>query len=256
MKKRYYIITGIVAYLGFLLVSIPAAPVLAQLQNYLPSVSIQGISGSLWQGSAVSITINRQHTLQNTNWQLNTWRLFTGEVNADINTHYQQEPISGTIGIRATGTVTAQNIRARMIAATVAELTQLPLAELAGTFALNIDQLVWQPQQVPRLNGILHWNNAAVTVAETAELGDLTINITENDAQPLHASISNNGGQIKLEGEANVDEDGVYSLQLNMLPNQSASSNLRSSLGLLAKPKSDGSYQLENTGNLKQFGLI
>jgi hypothetical protein len=100
------------------------------------------------------------------------------------------------------------------------------------------------------------WKNATVSVAETARLGDLRIDITESDTQTLHASISNKGGEIKLEGEANVSEDGAYSLQLNLLPSQGASSNIRSSLGMFAKPKPDGSYQLENNGNLKQFGLI
>lgn len=256
MKTRHYIISGISAYLFFLIITVPAAPVLALLQSYLPSVSIQGVSGGLWNGNAAAITINRQHTLNNTDWQLNGWRLFSGELSAQINTQYQQQPISGLVGVRPSGTITARDVSASMDAATLAQLAQLPIAELSGKVALQIAQLEWQQHKIPRLTGVVHWNRATVTVAETAELGDLVIDITENTTQPLHASIRNRGGQIKLEGEANVGEDGAYSLQLNMLPNQNASSNIRSSLGLIGKAQQNGSYQLDNNGNLKQFGLI
>ena len=256
MKKRYFIISGIIAYLVFLIISVPAAPVLSQIQRYLPEISIQGISGSLWNGSAAAITIDRQQTLNNTDWQFNGWRLFTGKISAHINTHYQQQVINGDFDIHPSGEITARNVNASIEAATLAQLARIPLAELSGSVSLKIDQFKWQQGQVPHAVGRLLWNNAAVTVSETARLGDIAIALTDDKKSPLHASIINRGGEIKLEGEANVSEDGTYSLKLNMLPNKSASSNVRSSLGMIAKPRPNGSYQLNDNGNLKSFGLI
>ena len=256
MKKRYYIISGIIAYLVFLVISVPAAPVLSQLQRYIPAMSIQGVSGSLWNGRAAEITINRQQTLNNTSWRLNGWPLFKGEVSAHISTHYQQQAVSGDFGLDPSGKITAHNVSASMEAATLAQLARLPLAELDGSVSLKIDQLEWQQGRVPRISGRLQWNNAAVSVSETAHLGDVSIALTENEKSPLQAIISNRGGEIKLEGTANVSEDGNYSLKLNMLPDKSASRNVRSSLGMFAKPGPGGSYQLNDNGNLKSFGLI
>jgi general secretion pathway protein N len=256
MKKRYFIISGIIAYLVFLIISVPAAPVLSQLQRYIPAVSIQGVSGSLWNGRAAAITINQQYTLDNTGWNFSGWRLFKGEVSAKINTHYQQQAVSGNFDIHPSGKITAHNVNASMEAATLAQLARIPLAELSGSISLKIDQLEWQPGQVPRASGRLQWNSAAVTVSETARLGDIVITLTENKRSPLQASISNRGGEIKLEGEANVSEDGNYSLKLNMLPDKNASRNVRSSLSMIAKPMPNGSFQLNNNGNLKTFGLI
>jgi len=256
MKPRYYIISGIIAYLVFLIVSIPAAPVMAQIQNHVPTISIQGVSGSLWNGSAAAITVNQQHTINNTHWQINGWRLFTGTLSAHIETRYQQQDFSGDFGIRPAGSVLAKDVSARLDAATLTQLAQIPLAKLSGTIAIQLDRLEWQPEQVPRITGSVDWNDAAVTVAEEARLGNLKINITQSDDQPVHATFSNTGGDIKLDGEANVSEDGAYTLDLNLVPSQGASENIRSSLGLFAKPKPNGSFQLENHGNLKQFGLI
>lgn len=256
MKKPYFIISGISAYLVFLIISMPAAPVLSQVHRYLPQISIQGISGSLWNGSVAAITINQQQTLNNTDWHLNGWHLFKGQISAHIKTHYQEQSISGDFDIHPSGKITAQNVSASMEAATLAQLARIPMAELNGSVSLNIDQLEWQQGQVPRASGRLLWNNAAVTVSETATLGDIIIAFTENKKSPLEASISNRGGDIKLEGEANVSEDGTYTVRLNMSPNRSASSNVRRSLGMIAKPGPGGSYQLNNNGNLKSFGLI
>lgn len=256
MKTRYFIISGIIAYLVFLIAFIPAAPALALVQNYVPTLGIQGISGSLWNGKAAAIIINRQHQLDNTHWQLNGWRLFLGELSLDISSHYQQQPLSGALSLKASGKISARDVKASLSAATLAQLAQIPLAELSGDISLQLEQLEWQAAAVPHATGIVRWHNAAVTVAETAQLGDVTITLSENDSSPLIAQLSNQGGQIKLEGGVNVSEDGVYKAQLTMLPNASANANIRNSLTMLGKAKPDGSYQLDNTGNLKQFGLM
>lgn len=256
MKKRYYIITGIIAYLAFLLATAPAAAVLSQVQKYLPSVTFAGVSGLIWSGNVASLTINRQHTLNNTDWQINGWKILTGELSAHINTRYQQQPVSGEIGVKLSGKVIARDVNANMPAAMVAQLAQMPLGQFSGIVALQLRQLEWKPKQVPRADATIIWNDAAVSVAETAELGNITITLSENDTQPVNASINNRGGHIKLEGDANVSDDGEYALRLNLQPNNTASRNIRSSLGMIAKPQQDGSYQINNNGNLKQFGII
>jgi hypothetical protein len=80
--------------------------------------------------------------------------------------------------------------------------------------------------------------------------------INESDDSPLTAKISNKGGQLSLNGDLTTDEAGQYSLKLAMKPNASASSNLINSLGMFAKKQRNGEFILNNTGNLKQLGLM
>ncbi len=256
MKKRYFILSAILAYLVFLIALVPAAPVLALVQNYVPAFSVQGVSGSLWTGKAATISINHQHTLTSNSWQFNGWRLFLGELSLDLTSQYQQRLLSTELALQLSGQLTARDIKASISAATLAQLAQLPLAELGGEISLQFERLVWKASQVPRAIGILRWHNASITVAETADLGNVSIVLTEGVAQPVLARISNQGGQIKLDGEANVGEDGEYHAQLTMLPNSDASANIRNSLGMIAKPKPGGRYQIDHSGNLKQFGLM
>lgn len=256
MKKRVYIITGIITYLVFLIASAPAEPILSQLQKQFPEVSMQGISGLLWNGSAQSITINRQHVLLDTDWDFDAWRLFTGEISARIHTQYQQQPVIADIGVDLSGKIIARNVITRMDAAKAAQLARIPFGKFDGDVTVHLSQLVWQPQQVPRATGELQWNNASITVAETVSLGNISITLDEGSSAPLSALIKNIGGQIRLDGNADVSEDGNYTLKLNMLPEKTANNNIRSSLGMFAKPQANGSYQLDNSGNLKQYGLI
>jgi hypothetical protein len=256
MKKRYYIVTGVITYLAFLLATIPAAAVLSQIQKHVPTIAFAGVSGLLWNGTASAITINRQHLLSDTDWQLNGWRILSGELSTHVSTRYQQQPVSGDIGVNLFGKVIARDVNANMPASMVAQLAQMPLGEFGGVVAMQFSQLEWKPRQVPHATGTILWNNAAVSVAETAELGNITITLSDDGDRPIKAIINNRGGQIKLEGDANVGDDGEYSLQLTLLPNNTASRNIRSSLGMIAKPLQNGSYQINNKGNLKQLGII
>ena len=45
MRRRYYILTGIIAYLAFLVASVPAAPVLSLFEDRLP-VTINNVTGT------------------------------------------------------------------------------------------------------------------------------------------------------------------------------------------------------------------
>ena len=64
MRSRHYIITGIIAYFVFLVATIPAAPVIGVFEGRIP-VSINNVSGTLWNGRANAITTNRNVTLNN-----------------------------------------------------------------------------------------------------------------------------------------------------------------------------------------------
>jgi len=109
---------------------------------------------------------------------------------------------------------------------------------------------------VPRIDGTVNWLRAAVTVAETADLGNVSILINQNDDSPLTASISNKGGQLLLNGNLTTDEMGEYALKLTMKPNASASGNLVNTLAMFAKKQPNGAFIIVNNGNLKQLGLM
>ena len=253
MKRRYYLLTAIVAYLSFLLAMFPAQPVVS-LINDNTTATISGVSGSIWDGHARTIDVEGIR-LEDTSWNMKAWKLLLGQAALDIETHLDDETISGEAGASITGSVFSNSLTARVSAETVMQYANIPMAQLSGMFDIAVNHASWSRGELPEVDGRLVWKDAGVTVAETASLGDVTIVITPQD-DSLRADINNEGGDIELQGDASLDAQAEYQANLRFKPTGSASQNLRRSLGLFAVPQGDGTFLLNNSGSLKQLGLI
>lgn len=256
MEIKHYVITSVVAYAFFLIISTPAATITGLFDESIPQVSIQGVNGTVWNGTAQKITLAANHTINDVNWSVCVWRLITAEVCVNLEATYLNKPIKSQLGIGITGTFQARNLNAEMDAQSLETLAALPIGELSGLILIQLKSVSWTKEQIPSAIGDIIWKDAAITVAETANLGDVAIALTESDDFPLAATIHNKGGHVTVNGEMHIDDDGSYNLELKLLPNTTASKNLRASLEMFAKQQNDGSFAVKNTGNLKQFGIM
>lgn len=255
MRNRYYILTGIIAYFVFLITSLPAAPVISMFEHRLP-VEIKNISGTFWNGQAASIDTRRDLVLKNVEWSFLPWRLLLASAAVDVSAKLNNKPINTRLSAGINGKITVADLALRLDASDVQPLLALPIGELAGEFQLHIDSASFKQGEVPRVDGTINWNRAAVTVAETAELGNVSILVNEEDTSPLAARISNKGGDISLNGNFTTTEQGDYSLQLTMKPSNTASDNLVKTLAMFSRKQRNGEFVLNNKGNLSQLGLM
>lgn len=256
MKIKYYLITGTLALALFLIVNIPAALVVNAVSDQLPQIKIQNVSGTLWQGSAQQISVQSKHVFNNVNWSVCIGHLLLAEACVEFDASYKKNPLSGQLSVDLNNNLHGKNIKTVMNAKSLGQMITLPLGEIAGEISLDLDSIDYQPGGVPALNGVIKWNNASITIAEAAKLGDITISLAESEENPINATIANQNGQLAIAGTASVGASTDYSVDLSLTPNNTASNNLRSSLGLFAKPQTNGSFAVKNSGNLKKLGLI
>lgn len=254
MRSRSYFLIGIAAYLVFLVTTLPAAPVIGLVRDRLP-VTVNNISGSLWDGQA-SIIITNKLILNNANWSFLPAHLLLAKIAIDVDADLNNRPLTTRLSAGTSGKLAVKDLETSLGAAELASVLVLPLGELSGEFQFQINNAHFQPGTVPRINGAIDWYQAAVTIAETADLGNVTIVVNENETSPLTARISNKGGQLSLEGGLSTDETGQYSLKLTMMPKASATTNLVNSLAMIGKKQRNGSFMVVNNGNLKQLGLM
>ena len=255
MRARTYILAGILAYLAFLLATIPASMVINLAADSLP-VSIHGVSGTLWKGSASSVDTRRKLVLGNVQWSFRPWHLLLANAAVDLDAELNASPVNARLSTGIGGGLSVDDLTLNLDAADVQPLIALPIGKLSGKFQLRINSASLNPGETPRIDGTVNWNRAAVTVAETANLGNIAIVISENDDAPLAAQISNSGGDITLKGSFTATETGDYSLQLVMTPAATASDNLVSTLAMFSKRQQNGEFVLNNKGNLAQLGLM
>lgn len=255
MKKRVYIFVAIASYLILLIATIPAS-LITNAVNDKSIVTIQGISGSLWNGKAYAILINNKIELKNTSWSFSLWKILIGKISIDINSQYLENDISAEIGTSFLGTYFINDLNAKISAQEVAQLVNIPLVQLSGLISLNIDHAQWKQGELPLATGVINWSNAEVTVADTASLGNVSITLSESEQQLLNADIKNQGGDIKINGIAELVPEADYAINIMLLPTASASDNIKQSLGLFAKKQNNGEYLLKHSGALNQMGLI
>lgn len=256
MKIKYYLITGILALSLFLIVNTPAAIVINAIQDKIPQIKFQNISGTLWQGSAQQITVQSKHVFKNVDWSICVAHLLLAEACIELETIYNKNPLSGRFSIGLNNTVQAKNIKTTISAQALSQIVALPMGEVAGDISVDLANLNWQQGKLPSATGVIKWNKASITIAETAQLGDITITLTESEDNPVNAAISNKNGQLAIAGTATLKPSNDYTIDLTLTPNSKASKNLKSSLSMFSKPQSNGSFTLQNSGNLKQLGLM
>ena len=252
MKKRVYIVTAIVAYFALLVATIPARTV-SNIINQNNSVKIQGASGTLWQGEALSIVINNSTLLQQSSWSFNAWKLLIGKIAIDIDTQYISNNINSEIGVSFLGRYFINDLKTQISAQDLAQLAEIPMAQLSGMISLNIAHAEWEQGEMPLADGEINWKDATVTVAETASLGDLSIVLSESEQQRLNAEIKNQGGDIRISGTAELVSASEYAATVTLTPTESASNNIKQSLGLFAQKQKNGTYVLKKSGSLNQI---
>lgn len=256
MKTRYYILTAIFSYLFFTLGSVPADKLIALLEtnNAMP-IKLYGVYGSLWNGGAEQARIPGKPPLTHLQWSINPAALLLARISGEVKTSINQQNIIADLSINALGTIRASDIRARVDAKVVQNLLRLPMGELAGSFNINIESLQLQPPALPIIRGRIKWQNAKFTLMEPVKLGHIQLDISPLDNNGLKATINSAKGQLSIKGRASVDEKKQYKLELSLIPEDSASPNIRQSLGMFARRQTDGSYLLKRNGNLTEFGL-
>jgi len=256
MKIKYYIITGILAPGFFFISNIPAAFVVNAFKDQSSQIKVQNVSGTLWQGSAQQVTIQSKHVLKDVNWSVCVSQLLMAKACVEFDASYNKNPLSGQISAGMNKNIQAKNIKTAISAKALSQIITMPMGEIDGDISIDLETLNWQQGGIPSATGVIKWDKASVTIAETAQLGDITITLSESEENPVNAEITNQGGQLSIDGQATLDEKTKYNLDLNFKPNNKASKNLKSSLSLFAKPQPNGSFALKNSGNLKQLGLM
>jgi len=256
MKKRYYILAAITSYVFFTLGNIPAAKIIALAEdNVKMPARLYGIEGSVWNGSAKKVLIQNQPPIDNLQWSINPFSLFMARIGGELKANIKQQSVIGNLNINALGTISASDIRARIDAEIMQEILQIPLGELGGVFNINIESLEASPEGLPRINALIKWKNASLTLADTVDLGHVDLSIESDSNNQLVAIINNKQGQLNIDGKAIIDAQKVYSLELKLTPEHNAPDNIKQSLGMLARRQTDGSYQIKRKGNLRELGI-
>ena len=246
--------TGLIAYTGFMVATLPAAFVWQMLPTG-NKVSLSGLSGTLWSGQARQIIINHYPEviqLPSLSWYWQPSALFTGSITADIHMGNLSSALEGqgTISYGFDG-ITLSNIQADTSASWLASLSpqQLP-GSLSGNISLTADHMTIQQGRCIDLDGTIQLTGSQFSSAfGSIDLGNTQASL-ECQNSKLLANLNQESSAIETQATLTLARNGHYALSGTLSKGKEPNKKLEQGLKLLGSPDADGRYPLKLEGRI------
>lgn len=214
----------------------------------LPGIKLDGLSGTVWNGSAASFHVQDQ-SIGSLDWEVNFLRLFLGKADLTVR-------LSGVSGLSADGHIGyglsgayANDLRLSLSANMISDYLPVPIpVSLSGKVKVVVNEYLVNNPLCNTLNGTLTWSQAQViSPIGTAELGPVTANLSCKSGNIVMKGKSNSDA---IETEFNVSLAPNQQIEVDGLlkPGEALPESLKSQLKWLGEPDSEGRYQLNFNG--------
>lgn len=245
MSVAKWIALGFCAYLVFLVVGLPANQVVSRVS--LPQqLSIQGVSGSVWNGRAESIRYAGTSVF-NAEWNLKFLPLLIGRVSVEVKAGDRRD--ADTIAINGRLSLSKSSIKADSLQMYIP--TDIVMANLAiplpvnasGRFKVDIDHLNY-PQTCEELRGDGQWLNAGVAgTTGNIELGQFNATLAcQNDKIAVQVQQPN---KLGLEVTALIDNKGKISASGKFKVDPSLPQEVHVAASLFGDKDAEGFYSIK-----------
>ena len=186
MRNFWLVLLGIVAWLVFLVVQMPASYAIAHGAPP-PGVVLEDVHGTLWHGDARATVRNGGAALaiDRLAWDFRPLRLFAGKLAYDVEARSPQLEARGRVEHGFSG-LSASGVTARADAAIAPAVFPLAAAwQPKGTVTLDAPQLAWNDREI---TGRAHaeWKGAEAAMPQPRALGT------------YRAELQGSGGPAKL----------------------------------------------------------
>lgn len=251
MKRSVLILAGLGALAVGLVVYLPAAIVADWAESSVPGLRISGVDGTALDGRASRVLYN-DLPLEDLSWSVRPWSLLLARAGADISVATDAGGLEATVnrsllgdGLRVSNLAGAASIEwvARRAGYTFvpvsgrirADIARLALDAGGGIVSarghVEADGLRWELLNPPAPLG-----RAAAAIDATD--GTATVKITDSD------------GPLALDGDAELQKNGTYRLNLRLRARGEADPRLKKLLTELGETDSEGWYRIAERGRL------
>jgi general secretion pathway protein N len=238
------VLTGVVAYLLFLVVSAPAAKVLPWLQPRMPDVQFSVVDGSLWSGRALTVQAAPVQ-LNDVSWSLRPLALLTGRLEFAVDAELRGREVEGRAGRALFGQPYLAAVQGRVAASDLLRWSgQRQQVKLAGDLAFDLERVVWAAQAgVPAIAGTLVWSPAQVLAPLELSLGRAEL-VTRIEEAASRGELQASGGALRVTADVVMNPDGKYSLDARIQQQGDAPPAVTEFLSTFADYQ-NGTYRLE-----------
>jgi general secretion pathway protein N len=241
-------IAVLMAYIFFLIYTLPSAHVLSRIDLY-SGINITGVSGTVWQGNASAMSVNGL-VVDDIDWELSFFPLLLGKISLDLDAGNSRDPDD----ISFKGPVTLNMFNLNQLSAgkfnlflpSALVISQMPLplpVDAGGRFRVQIESLDYD-QGCQVLQGQGQWLKAnLIGMGDPLELGnfDADLSCIDGDTR-IQVKEPNLFG---LSADARIPMDFAFSVTGRFKPDPSLPKQVHDAAKFFEGPDSNGYYTIE-----------
>ncbi len=243
-----YLLLGAVAYLGFLVATLPAEQLLGALRGQLKGVYLQNVGGTVWRGRIGQLQVADQR-FEQVRWTTRPLSLLTGALAFDVAFDGVGRQGSGRIALGADGSLALEAFSGRVAMMDIDHLLGIAPARLGGLLEFDLVRLELMGRHPRHAEGTVRWREAAVTVPVAMMLGDFRLDLT-TEGGVIKGVVKDEGGAIALDGVVTLQADGRYTFNGQIAARDSSNKMLAQGIRALGRPGPDGRVAVSYSGRL------
>ncbi|MCL4791237.1 MAG: type II secretion system protein N [Gammaproteobacteria bacterium] len=225
--QRTLLLTGLAAFCLSLLLLVPARILSPLLTS--SGVPASGLSGTIWSGSARTLTAGPLR-LDQVSWQFEPWQLLRGELGVHVEAQLPDGFFSGHVSRSLSGRLVVRDIEA---AAPLGALSP-GMASMTGNSQLSVrmQQLAWFDGWVETAIGTVQLSEVVLPIpvlAGRTPPGNYVLSFDSESlaaGAPLAGKVSDGGGPLEINGLLNLSPPRNYELTATVKARENAPAEL------------------------------
>lgn len=245
MKKIIFI--GICVFLASALWQLPLSVAQPYAEKFIKGLHLKDVSGTIWNGNVGSFTIAKTN-LEKVKWHaepLQSLRTLSLKFTFDIDS--RNFNVQGLVGITPKQTLILDNTQFDLDAKYLNTLQKY--AELSGDIKGNIKHAEINQQDLPIIDAVIDWKEAALTSPVKLAKGDYNAVILPISGN-MDIKLSSSDAPMELDGKIKLNKEWIYNSDLNI---KSEDPGIGSMISLLGEKQANGVVNVKKQGDLKPF---
>ena len=238
-----YIAIGVIAFLGSMLVFVPASTAAHFLPSHIVGKQFQG---NIWQGSAGSLRINNVD-IGAVSWKIKPACFVTFKLCADVVQKHYRANSSFELNVR--NNLELYNVQASGDTTMFAALLSSYGITTSGDFEANLSKALFNGRQIKTIEGNIVFNSLVLNGVLRVSMGDVN-SVFQPQADHTQIDIANQNGHIDLSAVVQLFTDMSYQVDMQLRQNANSDQTIVNGLQYLAQKQPDGSFRLQQKGQL------
>jgi hypothetical protein len=251
--KKWLLAVGLVSFVGAMAWNAPAR---LAYDHWLRAivrparVGVDHVRGTIASGSAD--VAFQGYGLGNVNWHVDALSVFTGKLRIDVSVTDPDLQSRGSVAVGFGSDIALRDLRGHMGIDKLRDFFpgQGLMRDLVGTVAWTFKRVDIRDGLPKYAQGELLWQGAGTNAPERLALGDLRVSVTTDTHGVIKGAFGDSGGALKLTGQATLEPDGNYRVNLGLLATGPAQARLEQVLVPLGSKDRYGMRRVTLAGHL------